>query len=142
MKQFGLQFHHLGLAVRSPRAAFAYLAGLGYREGAQTFDPLQSVNLAMRHHDAMPDVEVIWPGDGPSPVDRLVKRGEGRIYHLCYIANDPEGSLAALVAAGLEVLPVCEPLPAALFGGHPVSFLYVGDVGLIELIHPFEGDRP
>ena len=53
----------------APDAAFRFLAGLGYTEGAQAFDPLQKVNLAMRHHAAMPDVEVIWPGDGPSPID-------------------------------------------------------------------------
>ncbi len=62
MQAFGLRFHHLGLAVPAPDPAFAFLEALGYGPGAQAFDPLQNVNLAMRHHAQMPDVEVIWPG--------------------------------------------------------------------------------
>ena len=69
MNRYGLEFHHFGLAVKSPKAAFAYLDDLGYRAGNTCYDPLQKVNLAMRHHRRMPDVEVIWPGAEPSPID-------------------------------------------------------------------------
>ena len=62
MNQFGLVFHHFGLAVSDPAIAFRCLAGMGYRAGAALFDPLQNVNVAMRHHAEMPDVEVVWPG--------------------------------------------------------------------------------
>jgi len=34
MKQFGLTFHHFGLAVRAPEVAFVYLGVLGYTIGA------------------------------------------------------------------------------------------------------------
>lgn len=136
MIEFGFRFHHFGLVVRAPEPAFRYLDALGYRAGHQVFDPLQRAHVAMRHHAQMPDVEVIWPGDAPSPVDRMVKRGEGRIYHLCYTADDPQGAIGALEAAGLEVLPISEPVPALLFGNAPVSFHHVEGFGLIELIHP------
>ena len=90
MNRYGLEFHHFGLAVKSPEAAFRYLDDLGYRAGSTCYDPLQKVNLAMRHHDRMPDVEVIWPGAEPSPIDRMLERSDSMIYHLCYTSEDVE----------------------------------------------------
>src|ERR1700749_2948953 len=92
----GLEFHHFGLAVASPEEAFLYLASLGYTAGNLAFDPLQRVNLAMRHHISRPDFEVIWPGDGPSPIDKLVKQTGSMIYHLCYTSSDANAALNAL----------------------------------------------
>jgi hypothetical protein len=135
MNQFGLEFHHFGLAVRDPALAFKYLGALGYRAGASCFDPLQKVNLAMRHHDVMPDVEVVWPGDGPSPIDQMLKRSDSLVYHLCYTSEDVDASLASIESSGLDVLPITEPLQAPLFENLPVSFYNVGGIGLIEIIH-------
>jgi hypothetical protein len=132
----GMTFHHFGLAVSGPEQAFLYLASLGYTEGNCIFDPLQRVNLAMRHHALMPDVEVIWPGEGPSPIDNLVKRTGSMIYHLCYACADPSAALAALEAAGLQTMLVSPPTPAILFGGREVSFHHVAGVGLIEMLYP------
>lgn len=134
MDGFGLTFHHLGLAVKKPDAAGAYLGALGYREGRRVFDPAQHVNLAMYHHTSMPDVEVIWPGEGPSPVDNILKRADGRIYHLCYTAADPPRAVAAMVAQGFDVADVAAPEPAPLFDGKKVSFHSVAGFGLIEII--------
>ncbi len=142
LNHLGLKFHHFGLAVRTPATAFRYLKALGYREGTPVYDPLQRVNLAMCYHADMPDVEVIWPGDEPSPIDKLIKRSGSMIYHLCYTTDDPEAALEAMAAAGLDVLPVSQPEPAVLFGGRPVSFYVVADVGLIELIHGDPGESP
>jgi hypothetical protein len=132
----GLAFHHFGLAVSAPEAAFLYLASLGYTEGNSAFDPLQRVNLAMRHHASMPDVEVIWPGDGPSPIDNLVKRTGSMIYHLCYTCPDPDAVLSAWEDAGLETVVVSPPTPAILFGGREVSFHHISGFGLIEILYP------
>ena len=131
---FGLRFHHLGLAVPAPDTAMVFLEALGYTAGAALFDPLQNVHVAMRHHPTMPDVEVIWPGEGASPIDQLIRRGH-MIYHLCYVTEDAAVSLDAMTAAGLEVVPAGPAKPAALFGGVPVSFHSVDQLGLIELIH-------
>ncbi len=128
------EFHHFGLAVRDPAEAFRYLMALGYTEGNAVFDPLQRVNLAMRHHPAMPDVEVIWPGDGPSPIDRMIKASGTLIYHLCYECPDPGAAIAALDSAGIEAVLVSPPKPAVLFGGREVSFHMVPGFGLIELL--------
>jgi hypothetical protein len=134
MNAYGLEFHHFGLAVRSPDAAFRYLNDLGYRAGSCCYDPLQKVNLAMRHHDSMPDVEVIWPGQEPSPIDQMLRRADSLIYHLCYTSKNVDASLAALEQAGLEVLPLGVAQPALLFDGVEVSFYSITGVGIIEII--------
>jgi hypothetical protein len=134
MNRYGLEFHHFGLAVKSPEAAFRYLEALGYTAGSTCYDPLQKVNLAMRHHERMPDVEVIWPGTEPSPIDRMLKRGDSMIYHLCYTSDDVERSVAALEETGLEVLPLGLAQPAVLFDGIEVSFYSITGVGIIEII--------
>jgi len=108
---------------------------LGYTEGATEYDPLQAVNLAMRHHAEMPDVEVIWPGVGPSPIDNILKHRDSLIYHVCYKTRNVPATLAAIEAAGLQILQVAAARPAILFGGSNVSFYHINGFGLIELIH-------
>lgn len=130
-----LTFHHLGLAVRRPRKAFAFLDALGYRAGPQVHDPLQSVNLAMRYHATMPAVEVIWPGDGPSPVDGLIKDDRALVYHVCFASDDARRALSDLAAAGHQIVEISPPKPAVLFDGLPVSFHNVLGFGMIEIIH-------
>jgi methylmalonyl-CoA/ethylmalonyl-CoA epimerase len=135
MNRFGLRFHHLGLAVAESDGAFRFLESLGYELGTVVYDPLQLVNLAMCTHREMPDVEVVWPSDVASPIDRLLKRAGPMTYHLCYVADAPRAAIAAIEQAGLHIAAVTEPKPAVLFGGREVSFHIVDGVGLIELIH-------
>ena len=135
MNRFGLTFHHLGLAVPSATEAARFLERLGYRQGPAVFDPLQKVNLSMCRHPAMPDLELVWPGDQPSPVDRLLRRGGPQLYHFCYATGDAAASLATMAAEGIEVLELAPPQPAILFSGRPVSFHSIAGFGLIELLH-------
>jgi hypothetical protein len=133
--RFGLRFHHFGLAVPSSDEAFRFLTALGYTTGRVVFDPLQFVNLAMCTHPEMPDVEVVWPSDIPSPIDRLLRRDGPVVYHLCYVAVSPSRAIAAMAGAGFNVAAVVEAKPAALFSGQKVSFYNVDNIGLIEIIH-------
>lgn len=136
MNPFGLIFHHLGLAVRRPRDAAQFLAGLGYRLGEVVFDPEQNVNLIMcEHPGSMPDVEIIYPATGKSPIDALTAgRPEGIVYHMCYVTADMEATLAAMDAAGIRAICKAPPTPAVLFGGHLVSFYDIVGMGLCEFI--------
>jgi hypothetical protein len=129
-----LRFHHIGLAVSEPEPAFRFLAFQGYIAGNQVFDPLQGVNLAMRHHETMPDFEVIWPGDEPSPIDKMIKRHGTLMYHCCYEATDIAAALQAIADSGFDAVAVSPPKPAILFGGREVSFYMIDGFGLIELL--------
>jgi hypothetical protein len=133
---FGLSFHHLGLAVRRPRDAMLFLSGLGYTVGEWIYDAEQNVNLIMCGHPGpMPDVEIIYPAVGKSPVDALIAgRPEGLVYHVCYATADLAATLAALDETGLRVICKAPPTPATLFGGRRVSFYDIVGMGLCEII--------
>jgi catechol 2,3-dioxygenase-like lactoylglutathione lyase family enzyme len=130
----GFDFHHMGLAVDEPETAFTFLRAQGYRIGESMADPLQRVNLALARHDSQPTIEVVWPGEGPSPIDKVLKSGPG-FYHICYTTTDAEAALEALEARGMQIMEVVAPTPAVLFGGLKVSFHFALGFGLFELIH-------
>ncbi|HTW53034.1 MAG TPA: VOC family protein [Stellaceae bacterium] len=138
---FGLSFHHLGLAVRGPRDATQFLGGLGYVLAEPVFDPEQNVNLIMcTQAGSMPDVEIIYPAAGKSPVDALVAgRPAGIVYHICYLTADLAVTLAALDAASVRAICKVPPTPATLFGGRRVSFYDIVGMGLVEIIEDPDG---
>ena len=97
-----LAFHHLGLAVRRPDEATAFVAVLGYRITETVFDPEQNVHLAICSHDSEPTMEIIWPGETKGPVHGLTEHHPaGVIYHVCYSTHDLGAALAGLEKAGL-----------------------------------------
>jgi hypothetical protein len=131
----GLTFHHLGVAVRKPQDAVKFLSLLGYRMGDPFFDVHQKVNLIMGTHDTQPAVEIIYPGLESSPIDQLIqKHHEGIIYHVCYVTDNLENTLAQFMAAELRVLCVSQPKPAPFFPGRKASFYNVVGIGLIEIL--------
>lgn len=131
----GLTFHHFGVAVRQPQDAVKFLSELGYRMSESFFDPNQNVNLIMGTHEAQPAVEIIYPGSHDSPIDKLIQRhAMGIVYHLCYITQNLNETLAQLEDAGLRVLCVSSPQPAPFFPGRKASFYNVTGMGLIEIL--------
>jgi methylmalonyl-CoA/ethylmalonyl-CoA epimerase len=134
MKQYGLRFHHLGLAVSEPQRAIRFLGGLGYDTGVVTYDALQQVNLMMcRHHD-MPDVEVIFPGETPGPIDKLLAVNGECVYHLCYETDNLQIVLAEMQQDNNRLICISHPKPAVLFANRQVSFYAVRGFGLIEIL--------
>ena len=135
MTDFGLTFHHLGLAVRKPEDAIAFVRGLGYAVGEPVFDVEQNVNLILCTHSAAPNIEIIYPANGKSPIDSLVaSHANGIVYHCCYVAKNLDATLSAFAKSDLRPLCVSPPKSAILFGGASVSFYQVMGIGLIEII--------
>src|SRR5215469_9801106 len=92
-----LTFHHFGLAVRRPHEACKFVALLGYQSGETVFDPSQNVYLQLCTHSSHSAVEIIWPGEATSPVDKLAQRyASGIVYHLCYETDDLSAAIAGL----------------------------------------------
>jgi glyoxalase/bleomycin resistance protein/dioxygenase superfamily protein len=133
---FGLDFHHLGLAVPEAAVASLFLTAQGYQATPTVFDPLQSANLAMWRHPSAPAVEVICPATpGQGAVSTILAvRPDGLVYHLCYTTRDLDSSLERMEQAGLRPFEVRPPKPAVLFGGERVSFHLILGFGLIEII--------
>ncbi len=133
---FGLRFHHLGLALPDPAPAALFLRGQGYDLVAAVRDPLQLADLSMWCHATAPAVEVICPVTrGAGPVAAILQtRDDGLIYHLCYTTRDLEQTLDLIEQSGLRPFEVSPPKPAVLFGGERVSFYMILGMGLIEII--------
>lgn len=131
-----LKFHHFAIATDDARLSSEYLSALGYRRGANAYDPLQNVNLEMWHHAAMPDVELVWPSGTTGPVNSMLKKKGVGIYHVCYEVDDLDATVASFQAKDLNLLEVVEPRPAVLFGGRPVAFYLFEGIGLVELLGP------
>ncbi len=136
MNQFGLIFHHIGLALKKEQDAVLFLTGLGYEIGEKIYDPKQNVNLHLCTHDSAPFIELVLPGEGDGPLTPILNKHDQLFYHSCYETNDLDQSLAAMEEAGLRVIPVSPPTPAILFGGRKVSFYTVTGFGLIEILEP------
>lgn len=134
MNTYGLDFHHLGLAVANPDKAVRFLTGLGYSLEDQIYDPLQKVNLIMCRSKTMPDVEIIFSSDEPGPLQGLLKNRTELLYHLCFATKDLESSLEAIKADGNKIICVTPPQKAVLFSQRPVSFYYVAGFCLIEIL--------
>ena len=131
---FGLQFHHLGLAVTQPKQTVRFLDRLGYAIGSEIYDPRQNVNLIWCTHPSMPAVEVISSTDQPGPLDSYLKHFTEIIYHIGYQTRDVESSLKAMEDAGHRIICISHPKPSILFGESEVSFYMAKGFGLIELI--------
>jgi hypothetical protein len=133
---FGLSFHHLGLALPDPAPAALFLRGQGYGLAAAVRDPLQQADLSMWSHATAPAVEVISPvAPGVGPVATVLgTRADGLVYHLCYTTRDLERTLDLVEQSGLRPFEVTPPKPAILFGGERVSFYMILGMGLIEII--------
>lgn len=134
LTDYGLAFHHMGLAVRDVTAALRVLRGLGYKCGEEIHDPLQEVRLVWCHHDTMPAVELVAPTENPGPVDNILEHSSESIYHTCYQASNIESSINSIKDDGIRVLPVAAPKPAVLFDGRRVGFYQLRGFGLIEIV--------
>jgi methylmalonyl-CoA/ethylmalonyl-CoA epimerase len=134
LQNYGLVFHHFGLAVSNVSRALHFLKGLGYRTGEYMHDPLQNVHLVWCEHPNMPPVELVSPSDSPGPLDHYLSDMNELIYHLCFQSEDVAASVSAIRNDNIRVLPVTPPKPAKLFGGKEVSFYMIKGFGLVEFL--------
>ena len=131
---YGLNFHHLGLAVKQVENAVRMLKGLGYKIGPSVRDDLQNVNLALCTRPGAPAIEIIYGTETQGPLAAILKLNNSLIYHLCYESENAEKSLAAMREDQNMVRVISPPKPAVLFGGRMVSFHQIRGFGMIEIL--------
>ncbi len=134
MNALPFSLHHLGLAARRPESARKFARALGYSIGETVHDPLQSVDLAMCDHPAMPSLEIVTPGKEPGPLAAFLRTVSELVYHLCYEVDDIDRAAKTLAEGVGSLRCVSEAKPAVLFGGRPVAFYLVPGAGLVELL--------
>jgi methylmalonyl-CoA/ethylmalonyl-CoA epimerase len=134
MINYGLTFHHLGLAVKRPDKAVYFLRGLGYEVGDVVSDEVQNVNLIMCNSADMPDVEIIFTTESDGPLSNILSVRDELMYHMCFESADVERSVNAIKEGKNRIFCISTPKPAVIFAGNMVSFYMVSGFGLIEIL--------
>lgn len=134
----GLRFKllHVGVAVPAIDPATATLERLfGYRVISGPFDdPIQkvTVNFLTQSDADVAEIELIAPAQPDSPVNAMLKKGQGGAYHLCFATNDLGAALDHVRSHGC--LAVGTPQPAVAFGGRRIAWFYTPTRQLFELV--------
>ena len=111
MSEFGLTFHHLGLALKNEEDAILFLKGQGYDCGDLIYDSEQNVHLRLCKSKNAPWVKLILPGVGEGPLTPILKKYNELVYHTCFETGDRDASLRAMEEAGLRLMSVSPPEP-------------------------------
>lgn len=129
-----MRIHHIGLVVdRIEDRLSRFTDDLGLAQISDVvIDPAQESRLVLLADDSgAVRIELIEPTSETSPVASSAAKGGG-LAHVCYEAADLDAEIARLVDRG--ALLVREPLPAVLFDGRRVAFLFLRGHGVIELL--------
>jgi methylmalonyl-CoA/ethylmalonyl-CoA epimerase len=133
-RRLALRIHHVGYAVAS---ISEYLNDFG----AELFervtvspiveDPIQRVRVAFVE---LPGgtLELVEPMTTDSPVQNILARKRGGLYHVAYATPRFEEATRAAIARGYRL--VAEPAPAAAFENRRIVFLMTPHFDLVELI--------
>jgi methylmalonyl-CoA/ethylmalonyl-CoA epimerase len=136
---------HVAVAVADRDTAATRLSALfGLQAGARETVTGQQTNVAFLHAaggaSADAAVEICAPAGG-GPLERfLARRGPG-LHHICFEVEDLSAALAALKAAGVQLIDET-PRPGAR--GHLVAFLHPAATGgvLFELCEQAHAGSP
>ena len=90
------------------------------------FDPLQRAHVRLFNEGTPGAIELVA---GPM-VEAIVKRS-ATYYHICYRTPDLERTMDEARACG--AIPAGEPVPAVLFGGRRIVFMFT-PLGLVEFL--------
>jgi methylmalonyl-CoA/ethylmalonyl-CoA epimerase len=123
----GLPFHHIGIACADMEATAAFVRRAFTIESdtGTVHDPVQNADLRLFNEGQPGAIELV---SGPM-VEKFVRKMS--YYHVCYTTPDIERSIAEGKAVG--AMPASEIVPAILFGGRRIVFMYT-DIGLIEFL--------
>jgi len=131
-----LAFDHIGVAVADMVEAIAKYQALGYHCGPVFEEETQSSKLVMCTKWDSDNIELVAPIDETAPtLAILAKNGDISPYHICFRVKDAKAFLSSWQ---VEYQLVSDLLPVKIFGGKSVMFVYVKDIGLIELLEDAE----
>jgi len=127
-----LKVHHIGYAVPSIERATAEFESLGWcMSGGVTDDLQRKVRIQfMRLGNDV--VELVAPLTDDSPVRKIIQKGSGTPYHICYEVDSLEEAEAELKAKRFLVFK--KALPAPAIGMRRVEWFFSNNGGILELV--------
>lgn len=130
------KIHHIGYAVPDLEKALKEFSSLGWEAyGEKVDDESRRVRIAFMEKDSY-RVELVAPMSSESPVRKMLAKGSGAPYHICYQVEDLASAEAELKAQGFIVFKKAAVAPAIQGGGGQafVEFMYSKQNGIIELV--------
>lgn len=127
-----MEFHHIGVAVKSIDATVPMYESGGYKRSDVVFDPIQNVNICWLTKVGAPIVELLEPVNEASPVCKTLEKNGVTPYHTCYVVTHIEEAVQELRSQ--KYVLTGKPVEAVAFCGSRVCFLYHKNMGLIELV--------
>jgi radical SAM protein with 4Fe4S-binding SPASM domain len=128
----GMEFHHIGVAVKSIRKALEYYVGaFGFRKATEVLDvPSQRVRVCFVTSPAGVLIELVEGVGDDSPVADIVSRPGAGPYHLCYAVPDLDRAIERLRGERCFLL---QHFDRRAYGHSRFAFLLTPDRQLFEL---------
>ena len=127
-----LKIHHIGYAVPDVAKAEYEFGVLGWKTcSGVTDDTVRQVRIVFMERDGH-RIELVAPLSASSPINKILSRGSGTPYHICYEVPSLEAAEAELKKA--RFIPFKKAAEASAIGGRRVEFMYAKQVGVIELV--------
>lgn len=125
---------HIAVATLNLDKTASFYKALGYTCDKPVEDPLQNSKLMMCKRIGHTSIELVVPIDEKSPSKSIIDKIGEMPYHLCYRVSNIESFLEKMNLDGIDYEIISNSKEAILFGHNKVIFIYIKDVGLIELL--------
>lgn len=133
-KKTCIKLNHLGLAVCNINENEELFINMGYAKGNEYTLLNQNSKLCIFSRNGYNDIEFVEPLDSDSPTIDILNEDKLKFYHLCFEVESINGFLEYIKEKGLRYSVVSDAKEADIFNGAPVSFIFVENIGLIELL--------
>lgn len=134
MKNFGLKFHHLGLATDDPKLTLKILKNIGYKPIKTRSNKNYNVKNIICSSKSHPTVEIVAKMGGKSPIDNIVKKNKNLVYHICYSSKNLKKTLNMMKKKKLSIVKISNSYLSP-FEGVDASFFFLRGIGIIEIMN-------
>ena len=134
MKNFGLKFHHLGLATDNPKLTLRILKNIGYKPIKTRSNKNYNVKNIICSSKSHPTVEIVAKMGGKSPIDNIVKKNKNLVYHICYSSKNLKKTLNMMKKKKLSIVKISNSYLSP-FEGVDASFFFLRGIGIIEIMN-------
>tara|TARA_B100000963_G_C22354224_1_gene548684 strand:- start:15 stop:434 length:420 start_codon:yes stop_codon:yes gene_type:complete len=134
MKNFGLKFHHLGLATDNPKLTLKILKNIGYKPIKTRSNKNYNVKNIICSSKSHPTIEIVAKMGGKSPIDNIVKKNKNLVYHICYSSKNLKKTLNMMKKKKLSIVKISNSYLSP-FEGVDASFFFLRGIGIIEIMN-------
>lgn len=130
-----MDFDHVGIAVKNIEEYFKFTLKtvLGVSNLSEIIvDPIQNCKIAFATSSNGVRLELIEPLNEQSPVNQILQKKKGGLYHLCFISENFDDDVQKCISN--KFIPLGKAQPAIAFDKRRVIFFSTPTFEIIELV--------